>query len=104
MGIVVALALSLGGEPGLTLGRVLPEPITLRIRMLTLREGMSNGEVARRLGLRDRPADYCASTITNSRFVYSIGRTHLLKLDYTLQGRGISHGLSKATLEVKPAK
>ena len=104
MGVVTLLVLVVGGESGSPLDRVLPEPVVMRIRMLTLRDGMSDGEVVRRLGLRGRPADYYASTVSNSRAVYSIGRTHLLRLDYTLRGTGISHGLSKATLEVKPAE
>jgi hypothetical protein len=104
MGVVTLLVLVVGGESGSPLDRVLPEPVVMRIRMLTLREGMSQGEVVRRLGLRDRPTDFRAATVSNSRFAYSIGCTHLLRLDYTAQGRGISHGLWKATLDVKPAK
>ena len=98
MGVVTLLVLVVGGESGSPLDRVLPEPVVMRIRMLTLRKGMSDGEVVRRLGLRDRPADFRAATMSNSRAVYSIGRTHKLIVDYSLQGPGLSHGFNKATL------
>jgi hypothetical protein len=105
MGIVLALALVLDRTAGLPAERILPEPVAVRIRMLSLRDGMSGAEVVQRLGLKGRTPDYCASTVSNSTTVYSVGQTHRLRLDYSLlQGPGISHGLRKATLEVEPAK
>ena len=105
MGAIATLVLVLGGEPGLPIDRVLPEPVAIRIRMLGLREGMSVTEVRSRLGLKDRTADHIAATVSNSRIVYSVGQTHRLRLDYSLlPGPGISHGLTNAVLEVKPAK
>jgi hypothetical protein len=105
MGVVTLLVLTIGGASGSPLDRVVPEPVAMRIRMLSLRDGMSGAEVDRRLGLNDRLPGYFAATISNSTAMYSVGQTHQLRLDYSLlPGPGISHGLRKATLEAKPAK
>ena len=103
MGVVVALALSIGGDPGLPLERVLPEPVAVRIRMLSLREGMSGAEVRRRLGLKDRPLTGYCSTVSTSIARFAVGRTHELTLVYS--SSGLAPGtLSKATLEAVEAR
>jgi hypothetical protein len=110
MGVILVLALAPDGVAGLPLERILPEPVALRVRMLSLREGMSAAEVHRRLGLEDRMKGIYAytvifaSTVSHSYAIYPIGQTRRLRLDYALTGRGLSHGLTKATLEESHAE
>jgi len=102
MDVLVALALVLGGHSGSPVDRVLPEVVSTRIRLLTVREGMSQEETIRRLGLKGRSPTVAAATMTNSRFIYPIGRAHELTIWYSLRdGPGISHGLTQATLSAK---
>jgi hypothetical protein len=99
MGVVTTLVLLLGGESGSPLDRVLPEHVVMRVRLATLQKGMSHDEVIRRLGLKGREATSFAATVTNSRRLYEVGRTHQLALWYTIQdGPGIRHGFVEAIL------
>ena len=102
MDMVVALVLALGGESGSPVDRVLPEVVSTRIRLLAVREGMSQEETTRRLGLKGRSPTVAAATMTHSRFIYPIGRAHELTISYSPRdGPGISHGLTRATLSAR---
>jgi hypothetical protein len=104
MDFIAALVLMLGGDSGSPVDWVLPEAVSVRVRMLSLQEGMSEAEVNRRLGLTGRLPDIFDCTISQSYIVYPIGRTHRLALRYTLQGPGIVHKFSSATLRPTEAK
>jgi hypothetical protein len=97
MGIVTTLVLVLGGDPGSPLDRALPEPVAIRIRMLGLREGMSEGEVVRRLGLAGRIQKFGGSFAAATIASYAVGETHGLTLVFDVTGGGPSK-LSKASL------
>jgi hypothetical protein len=100
MGAIVVLVLATSGDAGSPLDRVLPETVGLRIRMLTLRDGMTTDEVKRQLGLKGQIPSIIASTVSSSRVCYPIGETHTLSLWYSLKaGPGIVHGLSEVTLK-----
>lgn len=103
MGVVTLLVLTVGGESGSPLDRVLPEPVVLHIRMLALREGMSPSEVERRIGLKDLCPISGRGTISNWDEVYAVGTTHRLTLEFSLTGRD-SYGLHKATLRTIDTK
>jgi hypothetical protein len=99
MSAVVVLVLAIGGDTGSPLDRVLPETVVLRIRMLALRDGMSEAEVSRWLGLKNRLPSIAAWTVSNHFVSYPIGKTHDLRLWYSLKdGPGLTHGLSEITL------
>src|SRR5262245_25252352 len=99
MNVIVAAVLLTGGESATIVDRILPETVVLRIRMSTLRNGMSDDEVRRLLGLTNRLASSYRGTISHCRVTFSIGETHELTLDYSLKkGEGLVHGFTKATL------
>lgn len=105
MGAIVVLVLATGGESGSLLDRVLPETAIIRIRMLTIREGMSQEEVSRRLGLKDRIPSFSRFTISHHDSTYPIGETHSLTVGYSLKdGPGLTYGLSEITLKRNRAK
>jgi hypothetical protein len=105
MGIVLAFVLALDGAAVLPLERVLPEPVAMRVRMLSLREGMSEGEIDRRLGLTGRSPDPVWWTVSTTVAHYPVGQTHTLRLVFRHADdlKGPSR-LSKAKLMTKDAK
>jgi hypothetical protein len=100
MGAIVVLVLTTGGDAGSPLDRILPETAILRIRMLTIRDGMSSDEVIRRLGLKNRWPTGARFTVSYHDATYPIGETHSLRVGYSLKdGPGLAHGLSEITLK-----
>jgi hypothetical protein len=95
IGVVTLLVLTVGSTSGSPLDRVVPEPVAMRIRMLTLREGMSLREAIRRLGLKDQDLDGGFVIGASGRESYRVGRTHLIVLQYS----ALTQELSSATLE-----
>jgi hypothetical protein len=61
---------------------VLPEPITVRFRMLFLKPGMEKEQVEAVLGLRNR-FSLVSGTLLWSFKEYSLGHNHTLGLDYS---------------------
>ena len=102
MDFIAALVLMLGGDSGSPVDRVLPEAVSVRVRMLALREGMSEPEVVRRLGLKDRDRECCLGFTAARMTIYRVGRTYRLTLWFgELTART---GLGSATLEPEPDK
>lgn len=102
MDLVAALVLVLGGDSGSPVDRVLPEPVSVRIRLLTVREGMSPEEVIRRLGLKDRLPMGGGGTIMTYFTTYRFGRTYELTLWYSRRdGKDFSYGFTNATWSVR---
>lgn len=95
MGVITTLVLVLGGESGSPIDRVLPEPVAMRIRMLSLREGMSRPEVVRRLGLKDQDCEGGFVMGASRLDWYRVGRTHRI----VLSSCDLTQTVSSATLE-----
>lgn len=53
MELAVAAVLILGGDSAIPVQRVLPEAVVIRVRMLSLKDGMLPEEVSMRLGLKN---------------------------------------------------
>lgn len=97
MNAVLALSLLAGGEPPSLIDEILPQTVMLQLRMLTLQQGMSEDEVWRRLGLKDRKPISLTGTITNTRVIYPIGTNHKLTIWYRT-GERLTRGLQEAYL------
>ena len=101
MGAAIVLLLAIG-DTASPLDRVLPEAVVLRVRMLTLKDGMSQDEVSRRLGLKNRRINRGGGTITHQYVNYPIGETHDLRVIYSLpDGSGNTYGLTRITLTAR---
>ena len=94
---VTVLVLVLG-EPGSPVDRLLPEPVALRIRMLSLQKGMSEAQVDRRLGLKAHLLGCMFQTGASRYCSYSIGQSHRLTVLFSLRDGGPSYGLDEVTL------
>jgi len=82
MAIVLAMAMVLTGSK-----TIIPEVAAMSIRLATIQDGMTETEVAKKLGLDRHLRLSGGATISHHSSTYLIGDSYTLSLTYSLKGR-----------------